>query len=306
MGFSSSAKGHLGFRKSSTALRFRARQRLVFPEDAASRLPGVTDALLRLEMLVERLRRDCPWDREQTFETLSTYLLEETHETLEAIEREDAAELRSELGDLLFQIFFLSRLAAERGWFTLEDVARGIETKMIARHPHVFGGETAEDASAVKANWEKRKRIGAPREDPLDGIPATLPSLSIALRMSERAAGLGFDWERTADILAKVEEEIGEARRAQGAGDRAATEEELGDVLFALANWARRSSLDPERALRLANRKFRRRFKGVADRAARDGRDVGKCSAAELDRYWNAVKEEERSAEGTPPEGSGE
>jgi len=256
----------------------------------------VSDALSRLGALVERLRRDCPWDREQTFATLSTYLLEETHETLEAIEREDAAELRAELGDLLFQIFFLSRLAAERGWFTLEDVAAGIESKMVARHPHVFGGETAEDASAVKANWEKRKRLaGAPREDPLEGIPATLPSLSIALRMSERAAGLGFDWERTADILAKVEEEIGEARRAHEAGDGAATEEELGDLLFALANWARRSSLDPERALRLANRKFRRRFKAVADRGARDGRDVGACSAAELDGYWTAVKEEEKS-----------
>jgi MazG family protein len=260
----------------------------------------VTDALLRLETLVERLRRECPWDREQTLATLSTYLLEETHEVLEAIEREDAAGLRSELGDLLFQIFFLSRLAAEQGWFSLEQVAAGIEAKMIARHPHVFGGEKAADASAVKASWEKRKRdAGDRRADPLDGIPATLPSLAIALRMSERAADLGFDWERTSDLLAKVEEEIGEARRAQSGGDRAATEEELGDLLFALANWARRSTLDPERALRLANRKFQRRFKAVADRAARDGRDVGACSAAELDRYWNAVKDEEKNLTGS-------
>jgi len=262
----------------------------------------VADALLRLETLVERLRRECPWDREQTLATLSTYLLEETHEVLEAIEREDAAGLRSELGDLLFQVFFLSRLAGERGWFSLEEVAAGIESKMIARHPHVFGGEKAEDASAVKASWEKRKRqAGEGRADPLDGIPSTLPSLAIALRMSERAADLGFDWERTSDLLAKVEEEIGEARRAHSGGDRAATEEELGDLLFALANWARRSALDPERALRLANAKFRRRFKAVADRAARDGRDVGACSAAELDRYWNAVKAEEKNL--TEPSG---
>jgi MazG family protein len=260
----------------------------------------VTDALLRLETLVERLRRECPWDREQTLATLSTYLLEETHEVLEAIEREDAAGLRSELGDLLFQIFLLSRLASEQGWFSLEQVAAGIESKMIERHPHVFGDEKAEDASAVRASWEKRKRdAGEKRADPLDGIPPTLPSLAVALRMSERAAELGFDWERTSDLLAKVEEEIGEARRAQSGGDRAATEEELGDLLFALANWARRSSLDPERALRLANRKFRRRFKAVADRAARDGRDVGACSAAELDRYWNAVKEEEKNVAGS-------
>ena len=255
----------------------------------------MSDALQDLASLVERLRRDCPWDREQTFATLSTYLLEETHEVLEAIERGDAAELRAELGDLLFQIFFLSRLAAERGWFTLSDVATGIGAKMVARHPHVFGGDAAENASAVKANWEKRKRQGsARRPDPLEGIPATLPSLSIALRMSERAADLGFDWERNSDLLGKVEEEIGEARRAQATGDRAATEEELGDLLFAVANWGRRSSLDPERALRLANAKFRRRFKAVADLAASDGRDVGECSPAELDRYWNAVKERER------------
>jgi MazG family protein len=256
----------------------------------------MTESLERLRRLVERLRRECPWDREQTFATLSRYLLEETHELLEAIDRENATELRAELGDLLFQIFFLSRMAEERGWFSIDEVAAGIETKMIARHPHVFGADKAENAAAVKANWEKRKRLdGGRRADPLEGIPATLPALSIALGMSERAADLGFDWEKNADLLAKIEEEIGESRRAQASGDRAATEEELGDLFFALVNWARKSSLDPERALRLANEKFRRRFRAVAERARRDGKDVAECNPAELDRYWNAVKSEESS-----------
>ena len=255
----------------------------------------MSDVLARLEKLVERLRRECPWDREQTFRTLSTYLLEETHETLEALDRGEPGELRSELGDLLFQIFLLSRLAQERGWFSIDDVAGGIEAKMIARHPHVFGGEPAENAAAVKASWEKRKRsAGGRRADPLEGIPASLPALSVALRMGERAADLGFDWERTEDILAKVEEEIVETRAA---GNPAAEEEELGDLFFALANWARRSRIDPERALRMANAKFRRRFRAVAERAAAEGKDVAECAPAELDAYWNAVKEAEKTGE---------
>jgi MazG family protein len=258
------------------------------------------EALARLEALVERLRRECPWDREQTFATISTYLLEETHELLETLDGGEESRLRGELGDLLFQIFFLARLAGERGWFGIDDVAAGIEAKMIERHPHVFGGETARDAEAVKAGWERRKRLSGERgDDPLDGIPATLPSLSVALRMSERAAGLGFDWERDADLLAKIEEEIAETRAAV---DHAGTEEELGDLLFAVANWARRSGIDPERALRRANAKFRRRFRAVTERAARAGKDVAACSPAELDAWWNAVKAEEKG-EGPAREG---
>ena len=257
----------------------------------------MAEALGRLEALVDRLRRECPWDREQTFATISTYLLEETHELLETLDEPDGRRLRGELGDLLFQIFFLARLAGERGWFGIDDVAAAIETKMIERHPHVFGKETARDAEAVRAGWERRKRLSGERgDDPLAGIPATLPSLSVALRMSERAAGLGFDWERNADLLAKVEEEIRETREARQRADRGATEEELGDLLFALVNWARRSRVDPERALRRANAKFRRRFRAVAERAARAGRDVAACSAAELDAWWNAVKAEESAA----------
>ncbi|MGH9442023.1 MAG: nucleoside triphosphate pyrophosphohydrolase [Thermoanaerobaculia bacterium] len=261
----------------------------------------MSDAIHRLVLLVERLRRECPWDREQTFATVQTFLLEEAHEVLEAVDREAPDQLLGELGDLLFQVLFLSRLAQERGWFGIEEVAASIERKMIERHPHVFGPEKASDASQVKANWEKKKREGRnPPGDPLGSVPKALPALSAALRMSERAADLGFEWERDSDLLAKVEEEIGEARRESEVGNRAGTEEELGDLLFALVNWARRGRIDPERALRLANEKFRRRFHRVAEIARAEGRDVSKFSAGELDGFWNRVKEEEKASSRKP------
>ncbi len=264
----------------------------------------MADSVQRLILLVERLRRDCPWDREQTFATVQTFLLEETHEVLEAIDGENRESLLGELGDLLFQVLFLSQLAGEKGWFGIEDVAAAIERKMIERHPHVFAAEAASSAAQVKANWEKRKREGRDRgSDPLGTIPRALPALSAALRMSERAADLGFDWERDSDLLAKVEEEIGEARRERELGNPAGTEEELGDLLFAVANWGRRLKIDPERALRLANEKFRRRFHRVAELARETGRDVSETSAGDLDRLWNQVKDEERApATGSRPD----
>jgi MazG family protein len=253
------------------------------------------DAFGELVRLVERLRRECPWDREQTLRTLETYLLEESYEVLDALSRQDPSALRSELGDLLFQILFLCRIAEERGWFDVQDVAAAIARKMIDRHPHVFEGETAADAQAVRASWEKRKRRkDAASSDPLDGIPANLPALSTALRMSARAADLGFDWERTADILEKVEEEIAEAKAALERGSPEELEEEIGDLLFAIANWARRGGIDPESALRRANRKFRRRFRLVAEMARAGGRDVAECGVSELDAYWSRVKDAER------------
>ena len=262
----------------------------------------MSEPLDRLSRLVERLREECPWDREQSFATLQTYLLEETHEVLQALESEDAIRLQGELGDLLFQIFFLCRLARERGWFDIDQVAAAIEAKMIERHPHVFGGERAPDAESVKASWERRKRVaGKGSADPLEGIPASLPALSAAFRMSARAADLGFDWERDADVLSKVEEEIVEARNAAARGSSAATEEEIGDVLFAVVNWARRRGIDPEKALRGSNAKFRRRFALVAEKARLAGKDVAVCSARELDVYWNEVKAQEQAVTSEDP-----
>ena len=255
---------------------------------------GVPEALSELVALVERLRRECPWDREQTPETVKTYLLEECYEALEALDSGDPGELRNELGDLLFQIFFLATLAAERGWFDLEAVARSVARKMVDRHPHVFGQTKAQDAAEVRRGWETRKRreTGA-AADPLGTIPASLPAVAAAHRMTSRAADLGFDWERDADVAKKIEEEIEEWRSAAALEDRAAEEKEIGDLLLSVVNLARRRSVDPEAALRRTNARFRARFAGVARRAAASGRSISDVPLAELDDYWEQSKKEE-------------
>jgi len=253
----------------------------------------VSEPLDRLAALVARLRQECPWDREQTFESLKTYLLEETYETLQALDAGTADALRDELGDLLFQIFFLARLADERGWFDADAVARAITEKMIARHPHVFGEARADTAEDVKTAWEKRKRRqpGA-ADDPLGSLPAALPALSAAYRQTHRAADLGFDWERDADVVSKIEEEIAEWRTASERADAPAETHEIGDILLSVVNLARRRGIDPETALRAANRRFRDRFAGVARRARASGRDVSEVPMEELDRYWDEAKKE--------------
>lgn len=252
------------------------------------------NSLHGLVELVERLRRECPWDREQTPETIRAYLLEECYETLEAIDANDPALLREELGDLLFQIFFLATLAAERGWFDLASVADGVASKMTERHPHVFGPDRAADAAEVKRGWEARKRRQAGADtDPLESVPRALPAIASAHRMASRAADLGFDWERDADVAAKIEEELQEWRSAAASGDAAAEEHEIGDLLFSVVNLARRRSVDPEAALRRTNARFRGRFAGVARRAAASGREISAISAEELDGYWEEAKIEE-------------
>jgi XTP/dITP diphosphohydrolase len=253
----------------------------------------VSQALSSLVVLVERLRRDCPWDREQTPETLKTYLLEECYEVLDAIDSGDPNALADELGDLLFQILFLSRIAEERGSFSIEDVASKISAKMTERHPHVFGGAPASDADSVRQGWERRKQRASSSEDPLGSLPASLPALASAYRMTSRAADLGFDWERDADVAAKIEEELGEWREAESAGDREAEEKEIGDLLFSIVNLARRRHIDPESALRRTQARFRGRFARVVARARESGRAVGDVSIEELDEYWEKAKADE-------------
>lgn len=253
----------------------------------------MSEALDRLAALVARLRRDCPWDREQSFDSLKTHLLEETHETLEALDGGDPGPLRDELGDLLFQIFFLARLAEERGWFGIDAVAEGITAKMTERHPHVFGDARADSAEDVKQAWERRKRRQPEaREDPLGTLPASLPALATAYRQTLRAGDLGFDWERDADVVAKIEEEIREWSAASRAADAAGEAHEIGDLLLSVVNLARRRRIDPEAALRQANRRFRQRFAGVARRARQTGRDVSEVPMKELDQYWEEAKKE--------------
>ena len=253
------------------------------------------DSLERLAALVERLRRECPWDREQTPDTIKTFLLEECHETLAAIDSGDPDTLRAELGDLLFQIFFLAVLAAERGWFGIDDVAEGIARKMIDRHPHVFGDAPAKDAAEVARGWEARKRRESRSEaDPLGTIPSTLPALAAALRMTARAGDLGFDWEHDADVADKIAEELEEWRTAAAGGDADAETREIGDLLLSTVNLARRRRIDPEAALRRTNARFRARFAGVSRRAHASGRELSEIPLKELDQYWEEAKKEEK------------
>lgn len=256
----------------------------------------------KLVEIMDRLRGEggCPWDREQTYETLRGYLLEECYEVAEAIDGGDRRALAEELGDLLFQIVFLSRLGKEERAFTVSDVIEGITTKMIRRHPHVFGGERAETSDDVLRKWEEIKR--AEKEQAggragratslLDGLPGALPELSRAQRLGEKAARVGFDWERSEQILDKIDEELAELRAAHGKGDPGAVRDELGDCLFALAMLARRMGLDAEGALSGANRKFRKRFGWIEAELRRAGRSFEETGAEELERLWSRAKRE--------------
>jgi XTP/dITP diphosphohydrolase len=255
----------------------------------------MSQTLAELLSLVQKLRRECPWDREQTPETIRTYLLEECYEALEALDSGDPEALRDELGDLLFQVFFLATLAEERGWFDLEEVASTVARKMTDRHPHVFGETKAANAAEVKKGWETSKRMQADSgTDPLGSIPASLPAVAAAYRMTSRASDLGFDWERDSDVAKKIEEELEEWREAAARGDSQAEEKEIGDLLLSAVNLARRRSIDPESALRRTNARFRSRFAGVARRAAASGRPISEIPLDELDAYWEEAKKEER------------
>ncbi len=254
-------------------------------------------AVDELVAIMDRLREPggCPWDAEQTLETLQGYLLEEAYEAVDAAASGDPEKLREELGDLLLEIVFMARIAKENGWFTLDDVARGISEKMIRRHPHVFGDRSVTGAEEVTRNWEAIKeaeREGEPERSALDGIPASLPALLKAYRMTEKAAALGFDWERPEDVLAKLHEEVDELEREVRSGEagRRRVREELGDVLFVMANLARHLGTEPETALQGTNAKFMRRFRAMEEAARAEGRTLREMTLAELDALWNRAK----------------
>jgi tetrapyrrole methylase family protein / MazG family protein len=237
-----------------------------------------------------RAPEGCPWDREQTHLSLRRYLLEETYEVLEALDAEDAPALAEELGDLLLQIVLHAQIATEAGEFRMADILSTVGRKMIRRHPHVWGETIVDGSGAVVRNWEAIKATekgGHKQESLLDGVSLELPALFRALRLTEKAAKPGFDWASADDVLAKVREELDEVLTARDDAHRA---EEMGDLLFVVANWARKLGIDPESALREANAKFSRRFRYVEAQAASAGQPLSAFSLDQMDAWWNAAK----------------
>lgn len=238
----------------------------------------------------------CPWDREQTFETLKGFLIEEAYEVLEAIDAGAPAEHCEELGDLLFQIVFQAELRAAEGHFGIEDVVAAVATKMRRRHPHVFGETKVKDSAEVLANWGKIKAAehegkGKPRRT-LDGVPKDLPALLRAQRIGEKAAAVGFDWPDAKGVRLKIDEELAEIEAAVKSGDPAAVEHEVGDLLLAVSRYAAKLGVAPEDALRSALRRFQDRFEAMEDAVAAEGRELKDCSLDTLDRHWNRIKRE--------------
>jgi ATP diphosphatase len=270
--------------------------------------------LIEIMAALRTPRTGCPWDLEQDFASIAPYTIEEAYEVADAIARGDRDDLREELGDLLLQVVYHARMAEEEGSFAFPDVVEAITAKMIRRHPHVFGDAEARAAGAAKGMWEAikgqekalkraaRLARGLPPEDAghghLDGVPVALPALVRAQKLQEKAARVGFDWGEAAPILDKIEEEIAELRRAMAAGDAAASADELGDVLFAMVNFARHAGIDAETALGGTNAKFRRRFHHVERELARTGRRLGEATLDEMEALWQDAKAAERAADG--------
>jgi tetrapyrrole methylase family protein/MazG family protein len=252
----------------------------------------LAEQLLQLVAIVETLRSDrgCPWDREQTPKSLIPYLLEETYEVIESIQADDRQALKEELGDLLLHIVFQSRIAEEERQFTLADSMQAVIHKLITRHPHVFGDLQVQGTAEIRQRWETAKQREKGRQSLLDGIPRTLPALTRARRVQEKAASVGFDWQEIAAVWAKVTEELGELQAACNAAEAAAVEEEFGDVLFSLVNLGRFLHLSSEEALRKAIAKFEHRFRGIEQELARRGRRLEEASLEEMDEIWNSFR----------------
>ncbi|HET6143270.1 MAG TPA: nucleoside triphosphate pyrophosphohydrolase [Candidatus Acidoferrales bacterium] len=288
-------------RSKSRAKSARRQKKVLAKNTAKLDTQKVGKLFIDLVNVQARLRAPggCPWDREQTHETLRTYLIEETYEVLDAIESGSKEELTEELGDLLLQVLFHADLAREANKFDLSDVIVGIHDKMIRRHPHVFGNVKAETSGEVLKNWAQIKaqekqqlQDGADATTPsvLDGVPRSLPALLEAFQISRRAAKIGFDWEEVDGIFEKINEEVVELKKALAPLDRYAVEEELGDILFTVVNLSRFLGLDPEVTLKKSNQKFKQRFIQMENEASTQTIDLSKLSKGELEELWRAAK----------------
>jgi MazG family protein len=263
---------------------------------------SLSNALLELQELTERLRRDCPWDREQTARTIVPHTVEEAYEVADAAQSGDPAKLLDELGDLLFQVYFLALLLSERGEGDLEQVARSVHAKLVARHPHVFGEVEARTAGRVRENWERIKREQEGREGVFHDVPGSLPALVQARKVQRRAASVGFEYPDTPGAVADLDDELRELKQALvEAGERAVETEpdpfvaaELGDLLFAAVNVARRANVDPELALRAASGRFIGRVEAAERLAAEEGLTWSELPLEEQDRFYDRAKEQLR------------
>ena len=249
----------------------------------------------RLVNIMDELREKCPWDKKQTIQTLRSMTIEETYELADAITKEDWNEIKEELGDILLHIVFYARIASEQDKFTLNDVLETICNKLIVRHPHIYGDVTVNDDEDVKKNWEKIK-LKEGKTSVLSGVPVSLPAVVKAARIQEKAKQVGFEWKKKEDVWLKVEEEMQELQDAIQQNSIKETEEEFGDVLFSLVNYARFLNIDAENALEQTNKKFIHRFTMMEEKALLSGKKLDDMSLEEMDVIWNIVKKENRIA----------
>jgi len=253
------------------------------------------DDLVKL-MTTLRGPNGCPWDRKQTLESLKPFVIEESYEVVDAITNDDRAALLEEIGDFLLQAVFITELTREEGSFDVYDSITAIHDKLVRRHPHVFGDVEAKDAEQVLVNWEKLKRDERKQENKgvLSGVPASLPALLKATRLTEKAARVGFDWRGTEEVFHKVDEEIAELREAIDSGDKDHVRDEIGDLLFTIANIARKLEVNAEEALQSTNRKFIRRFESMESHVHGEGRNLDQLTLEEMDALWDEAKAAER------------
>ena len=249
-------------------------------------------SLERLRRIMDELREECPWDKKQTIQTLRPQTLEEVYELTDAITDNNWQSLKEELGDVLLHIVFYSKIGAEQGEFELEDVIEGVCNKLVARHPHIYSNVKVQDDSEVKQNWERIK-MKEGKKSVLSGVPQSLPAIIKALRLQDKTKQVGFEWDEVGQVKEKVEEEMQELYEAVETGMQDKIEDEFGDVLFALVNYARFVNVDPENALERTNKKFIRRFQHIEDKAKEAGKDLQHMTLQEMDDLWNQAKRSE-------------
>ena len=254
-------------------------------------MQNTSDSFLRLVKIMDELREQCPWDKKQTIHTLRSLTIEETYELTDAITDNDWKGIKEELGDILLHILFYARIGKEEGQFTLKEVMDAISEKLIFRHPHIYGDVTVADEEEVKRNWEKLK-IKEGKKSVLGGVPPSLPAIVKASRIQEKAKQVGFEWDNKEDVWKKVEEEIGELKEAIAMESKVKIDEEFGDVLFSLVNYARFLHVDAEGVLEKTNKKFIYRFQQMEAIAAARGQKLDDMSLSEMDHIWNEVKKQ--------------